>query len=216
MARRQELKKLALGTKYEPQYAFGKMYWVGGGDTVYGMYFSSFFQRTYEGAARVAKDFLILTAPVRKWRYQADKEMKGDALGWARPDFDDRAWKITDTCIETWSSIGYHNYMDAMWYRTKVTLPEIPAGRKVFLWIGATDGSARVFVNGKHTPYVDAEGNRRDQFNGYASPASFDITEPVRPGAENQVTILCDRTGFNELGTGGILSAPVVIYREKD
>jgi len=36
-------------------------------------------------------------------------------------------------------------------------LDKLPEGRRVWLWIGATDGSAEVFVNGKHIPYVDAD-----------------------------------------------------------
>ena len=37
----------------------------------------------------------------------------------------------------------------------------------------------------------------------------------VKPGAENQISILCSRGAINELGTGGLLG-PVTIYREKD
>ena len=44
--------------------------------------------------------------------------------------------------------------------------------------------------------------------------ASFDITGAARQG-QNQVTILCERTFLNELGTGGLLG-PVVVYRDKD
>ena len=208
----------ALSHTYESQYAFGKMEDWTGDDTIYGQYFGQFFQRTYDDASRVAEGYTILTdPPLRKWRYHADEEKTGEVAGWSRPDFDDSDWKTTDTCVETWSALGYHNYMGAMWYRGEVTLPQIQAGRKVFLWIGATDGTAKVFVNGKHTPYVDAEGKTHDQFSGYASPASFDITDAVRPDKQNQISILCVRTEIlNEIGTGGLLSTPVAIYRERD
>ena len=206
----------SLSYKYESQYAFGKMPWTGG-DTVYGRYFGSFYQRTYDDASRIAGEYLTLTdPPLRTWRYRADEKKTGEAAGWSRPDFDDSDWKATDTCVETWSTLGYHNYMGAMWYRTRVKLPQIPAGRKVFLWIGATDRMAKVFVNGEHVSYVDSGGTSHDQFSGYASPASFDITDAVRPDGQNQISILCVRTGFNEIGTGGLLSTPVAIYRERD
>ena len=45
------------------------------------------------------------------------------------------------------------------------------------------------------------------------SPAQFDITAALKAG-DNQFTILCERTGLNEIGTGGLMG-PVVIYREK-
>jgi hypothetical protein len=102
-----------------------------------------------------------------------------------------------------------------MWYRATVKLPEIPPNKKVCLWLGATDGRAKVFVNGAHVPWRDAAGKQSEMFDGYCAPASFDITRAIRPEAENRIAILCDRHFINELGTGGLL-APVVIYRDKD
>jgi len=60
-------------------------------------------------------------------------------------------WKTTDTCIDTWSTLGYHDYMGVMWYRATTDIPARPAGKKLYL---------------------------------------------------------------NELGTGGILGSPVVLYRD--
>lgn len=214
-AEQYRMRAAILGVKYEPQYAFGKMYWCTTDVTLYARYFRHFYQRTYDDAARVAATFDVLTRPpLREWRYQADKEKHGEKLSWTKPDFDDAAWKTTDPCVDTWSALGYHNYMGAMWYRTKVTLPKVPPGRKAFLWIGATDGSAKAFVNGKHAPHITPKGERKDEFAGYASPASFDITEAIQEG-ENQIAIYCVRTFLNELGTGGLLG-PVVVYRERD
>jgi beta-galactosidase/beta-glucuronidase len=116
--------------------------------------------------------------------------------------------------METWSTLGYHDYFKSMWYRTTVDVPAAPAGKKTYLWLGATDGSAKVFVNGKHVPYVDAKGGKKEAFNGYCEPASFDVTAALRPGA-NRIAIYCTRTFFNELGTGGLI-APAVVYREKE
>jgi hypothetical protein len=101
-----------------------------------------------------------------------------------------------------------------MAYRASQKLPAPPAGKKVYLWIGSTDGSAKVFVNGKHIKYITpGKGEARDAFSGYCKPAQFDITAALKKG-DNQFTILCDRTHLNELGTGGLMG-PVMIYREK-
>jgi hypothetical protein len=61
---------------------------------------------------------------------------------------------------------------------------------------------------------VSPKGKAGGDFNGYCEPVSFDVTDAVRPGAANRLAILCARTFFNELGTGGLL-APVVLYRER-
>lgn len=180
-----------------------------------GLYFSIFFQPTYDDASRIAASHqIVTTAPLRTFHYQADPEKQGEASGWARPDFDDAAWKETDVCLETWSTLGYHDYFKSMWYRRAIDLPALSSGKRVYLWLGATDGSARVFINGKHVPYRAADGKAADEANGYCQPFSWDISEAVRPGERNTLAILCTRTGFNELGTGGLLT-PAVIYAEK-
>ncbi len=51
-----------------------------------------------------------------------------------------------------WSTLGYHDWFKSMWFRTEVKLPVLPSGKKVYLWIGSTEGRARVFINGKHIP----------------------------------------------------------------
>jgi hypothetical protein len=206
---------LPLCDKYEKQFAFGRMGWTGK-DSLYGRYFADFYKFTYDDAARLARNFTILTQPpLRHWRYQVDRERKGEAAGWAAAGFADGAWKNTDVAVETWSSIGLHNYMGSLWYRTTVKVPAVPASKKVYLWIGATDGQVKVFVNGKHVPHVDPKGKPADFFTGYCRPASFDITAAVQPGRDNHIALFCTRDFLNELGTGGLL-APVVIYRDRD
>ena len=95
-----------------------------------------------------------------------------------------------------------------MAYRASQKLGVLPAGKKAYLWLGSTDGSAKLFVNGKHVKYTapadpqgDEKGDTLDAFSGYCQPARFDITAALKTG-DNQFTILCDRRHLNELGTG--------------
>lgn len=204
---------VALGEKYKDQYCFTRAGWTP--DTVSGLYFKSFYQATYEDANRISDTFDLLTPkPIRTFRYQADPDKKGEALGWAGEDFDDGKWKTTDVCLETWSTLGYHDYFKSMWYRTTVDLPAARASKKTYLWLGATDGRAQVFVNGKHVPFVDDKKEQKAAFEGYCQPVSFDISEAIKPGPANRIGVFCTRTFFNELGTGGLI-APAVIYRER-
>ena len=90
----------------------------------------------------------------------------------------------------------------------------VPNDPKAYSQARATDGSVRVFVNGRHVPYVNDQGQSSDEFNGFCQPVSFDITDALLPDADNQITLRCERTFFNELGTGGLL-APVSIYQDR-
>jgi len=202
-----------LSETHKDQFCFTRVPW--NPSTLSGAYFAQFYQKTYDELSRVAKEFQILTPqPLREFRYQADGDKSGEAQGWSAPGFDDSSWKTTDICTDTWSTLGYHAWFKSMWYRSAVKLPAIPKGKKVHLLLSSTDGSAKVFINGQPIVYADAKKGALAEFDGYCQPASFDITAAIKPGAENQISILCTRTFFNELGTGGLLG-PVVLYRDK-
>ena len=205
-------RRVALGEQYKDQHCFTKVGWTP--LTVAGLYFNAFYKATYEGANRVATDFNVVTPPMRSWKIKDDKPQQGERLGFARPEHDDTDWKAADPCLDSWSALGFHDYFGSMWYRTRVKLPAAPAGKKSFLWIGSTDGKVKVFVNGRHIPYVNAKGESSPEFEGYCQPISLDITSAIRPGEDNQISLLCTRTFFNELGTGGLLSQTLV-YQEK-
>ena len=204
---------IELGKQYEPQFAFTKMGWTGE-NTLNVRYFDAFYGLTHNDAARVATQFNVVAAPLKQWRFQIDKDKQGEAAGWSKSDFDDSAWKATDCITDTWSSLGLHNYMGSAWYRMKLKLPPLAAGKKTFLWIGATDGRVKVFVNGQHVSHINEKGEKADSVSGYCQPFSFDISSAVKPDAENVISLFCTREIVNELGTGGLI-APAAIYSER-
>lgn len=175
----------------------------------------------YKDGSRMEREYVRVGKAMMEWKWKHNPGPEADSLPWTTAAFDDKEWKSTHVVRDTWSSLGHHFSLtdDAsgrsgrMAYRTRQNLPAIPAGKKVFLWIGSTDGSAKVCVNGTPIKYVNDKGEERDKFSGYSSAAKFDITAALKAG-DNQFTILCERTGLNELGTGGLLG-PVVVYREK-
>jgi hypothetical protein len=184
----------------------------------------SMYSVGYKEGSRMEREYTRFGRPMLEWKWQHNPILEFDEVVWAATDFNDSAWPLTHVVRDTWSSLGHHLTMtDAaggrsgrMAYRVSHKLPAVPEGKKVFLWIGSTDGSARVFVNGTHIPYVTPDkGETRDAFNGYcrASGTGFDVTAALKAG-DNQFTILCDRHHLNELGTGGLMG-PVVLYREK-
>ena len=116
--------------------------------------------------------------------------------------------------VDTWSSLGLHDYYGTVWYRASVKVAAVPTGKKAFLWLSSTDGKSEVFVNGQPIPFVNSKGEKLDAFTGFARPASFDITSAIKPDEENQISIACARPELNEVGTGGLMG-PVFLYHEK-
>ncbi len=191
-------------------------------------YVEWFCKASYEDASRLDREHARLGQPMLKWKWRHNPGSEEEALPWAAPDFDDKGWPETQVVRETWSTLGHHNTMsDAasgrsgrMAYRARQRLNALPEGKRAWLWIGATDGSAKVYVNGRHIPYTVPTDTRQhkagtvlDRFSGYCAPARFDITEALQAG-DNQFTVFAERTNLNELGTGGLMG-PVVIFREK-
>ncbi len=203
--------QVALGNEYENNFAFTKITW--NLYTVGGMHFKEFFEKAYLDAARLMKTHSVIGAPLREWKYQVVKKENGDTTNWQAKEFDDAAWTVTDSAVETWSDLGLLMFYGKFWYRQKVNIPAIPAGKKVLLWIASTDGSAKVFVNGQHISYLNEKGEKSDEASGYCQPFSFDVTAALAPGAENQITIETKRLALNELGTGGLLG-PAYLMQE--
>ena len=95
-----------------------------------------------------------------------------------------------------------------------------PAGKRVWLWIGATDGSILATVNGKavkgcvEPKKADAPRKLVDKPSGYGAPILFDVTDVIRNGSNDVAFFATRGPGPNELGTGGLLS-PVVVFSER-
>ncbi|MFN0128575.1 MAG: hypothetical protein ACKV19_18030 [Verrucomicrobiales bacterium] len=176
----------------------------------------------YREGARMEREFVRHGAPMLEWKWRHNPAPESEALPWTAPGFDDTNWPTTHVARETWSSFGHHlTLTDAasgrsgrMAYRARQKLDPMPPGKKVFLWIGATDGSAKLFVNGRHIRYVTPnKGEVLDAFSGYCQPARFDVTDAVQEGV-NEFALLAERVHLNELGTGGLMG-PVILYRER-
>lgn len=209
LANRWLYRQLELGDEYAPQFAFGKVGWTP--STISGAYFKAFYENTYRDAARIARDCTVISPPLRRWKYAADKDKRGEEQNWHKPESPDADWKTTDVGIETWSTLGLPDYMGTLWYRSTVQVPEVPPGKKVLLWIPSEDGELQVWINGQPVAAMLADGSTAPKFSGYCQPISFDITSAVKPNAANTIAIKATRTTLNELGTGGLLMPPYIV-----
>ena len=113
-----------------------------------------------------------------EWEFMIDCGRNGlDAEYQKKQHFDKKI--LLPYCPESvLSGIGITDFMDAVWYKKKLTLPSSFAGKRVLLHVGAADYDATVFVNGKRI------GNHK---GGY-TPFSFDVTDALTDG-ENDITV---------------------------
>ena len=112
---------------------------------------------------------------------------------------DESKWQKTKTISSTWDAqrLSDAHRMGACWYRQKFTLPASTNGQNIGLFLGGFEDEARVWLNGE---FLGGSGRR------FSSPAEFDLTDAIKPGVENVLTIQIVRnSSANELGLGGIL-----------
>ncbi len=123
------------------------------------------------------------------------------AKGWD-PAYTGGSWQTIKPCTESWSGLGLRYYKGLAWYRQTVDVPAEGQGKRVFLWVGAIDEMAKVWLNGKLVGI-----SPRITFK----PFELDVTEMVEPGKPNTLVLCVSNERLDELGTGGIMG-PVMLY----
>lgn len=97
-------------------------------------------------------------------------------------DYDDSAWKKI-SIGKTWEECGY-KYDGIAWYRITFDVPEKPdVCNAVELHFDSVDESACVWLNGKYV------GEHNIGTVGWDVPFSLDVTDLVRWGEPNQITV---------------------------
>lgn len=74
------------------------------------------------------------------------------------------------------------DYMGAAWYRTTFDAPQLKDGRRALINFGAVDYYSEVYVNGK----------RIGAHEGGYTPFEFDVTDALKPGANQLVVRVID------------------------
>jgi hypothetical protein len=115
----------------------------------------------------------------RGWQLLADKEgtLKAAEIVGAH------GWREVRVGL-SWNAqfADLRDYMGVAWYRTQVEAPELKNGQRALLNFGAVDYFSEVYVNGK----------RIGEHEGGYTPFSFDVTESLKPGANELLVRVVD------------------------
>jgi len=98
---------------------------------------------------------------------------------------------------------GVMKHDDRLWYRRIFATPQAWAGRRMILHFGAVDWESTVWVNGKEL------GTHKGGFDAF----SFDITDALKPGVENELIVrVFDPTDAGTQPRGKQVNKPGGIY----
>jgi len=181
LRRRQELHEISpfLMWPDETRYISGLWYW-GVSDR------QEYYQSLADMTSGKTGDLVALLPETAMFR--TDPHNDGLFAQWYQPDLSDRGWRPVQTTrpfyVQGHLDDQGHPYVGNIWYRLKVDVPTRARGRRVLLYAPTIETEAWCWVNGQyvgHRPYREA----------YVRPAKmeFDVTEVLRPGEINQITI---------------------------
>jgi hypothetical protein len=137
--------------------------------------------------------------------FRTDPHEDGTFAEWYRPDLNEAGWKPLLTTrpfyCQGYEDVQGHPYVGYLWYRLKVDVPASARGQKVMLYAPVVETEAWCWVNGRyvgHRPYQEA----------YIRPTQmeFDVTDAIRPGETNQVTIRVSTSLAPAQAASGLLS----------
>jgi beta-galactosidase/beta-glucuronidase len=121
------------------------------------------------------RDWQTLNGP---WQFAFDDNDVGLRERWYEPGRSfDRTIVVPFAFESRLSGIGDTSFHPWVWYRRSVTIPDAWKGRRVLLKFGAVDYHATVWLNGQ----------RLGEHEGGSTPFGFDVTDLLRPGANDLV-----------------------------
>jgi hypothetical protein len=167
-------------------------------------YFKSFHHRSFVDAGKVAaKGNIVLKLP-DEWTTFLDPNRVGKKLGLHLPQTGTANWGKLRTYSASIDEQGLPFFRGNIWYRHDFELPA-SSGKSLRLWLGGTDDSVHVYLNGKDLGL---------QSPGNFGPSDVDLTPALNRGGKNTLVLAVDNTSINELGTGGLVR-PALIYAPK-
>ncbi len=113
------------------------------------------------------------------WQFEIDRSVSGQARGLASGR--DLAAEISvPFCPESrLSGIGDTDFLNSVWYRRTLTLPERWKGRRVLLHVGACDYATTVWLNGRRMG---------DHAGGYV-PITVELTDALKGDGADELVI---------------------------
>ncbi len=129
-------------------------------------------------------------------------EAAGGGQPWA-VDFDDSDWIEIKTFTDTRNAQGLPEYFGEMWYRTSFSAPESRDDLRMHFY--KIDRRVILYINGRQVNETEQEG--------FGGQATLDVSGFIKPGEQNQVTVMIRHIPLPELFLGGLVH-PVYLIEQ--
>jgi len=139
-----------------------------------------------------------------KWKFKLDPQNVGQEQKWFAADLDETEW--ADIKVPAWwEQAGYDGYNGLAWYRCPFDVSPSAKSKTLILAFAAVDGDATVYLNGKRIGV-----HAGDNATGWDKPFEFDVSNKLRYGSRNQLTVRV----LDTRALGGIFKPVRLIIRK--
>ena len=142
--------------------------------------------------------------PISKdWKFTTDLEKQGERKQYFKTDFDDSDWTVLKE-YDFWAP----PYLGVGWYRQTINPPADIADKKhLYLFFGAVDEEAFVYINGKYAFERSVKSTGQSPGMLWNQPFLHDVKGLIRPGEPNVIVVKV----YNSNQSGGIW-LPVYLF----
>ena len=170
--------------------------------------------RVYNEIAQIKPGEVELRPLANQWRFATDPDDVGVSEKWFAPSFDDAkgAQVRSDLGMKGWESQGFSGYTGYGWYRQSFT-PLADLDREhVYLYFGAVDEDAWIYLNGKLALDHSCGATGLTPGDIWTTPILFDPGAHLKPGQLNSLAVRV----YNSVAMGGIWKPVYVIASDRE
>ena len=124
------------------------------------------------------------------WQVKLDPANAGLAEKWFSPEFKEVGWTpISTHKWRGWDKQGMPEHVGYAWYRVRWKAPRTPRKKFVYLYFGAVDEQAWVYLNGKLVGQHTCASTGKEALELWNERFLVDVTETMKPGQVNLLTV---------------------------
>ncbi len=129
----------------------------------------------------------------KKTKYHIDGGNGGEAMGWARPEFDDSAWSSA-RLPGYWENVTDYKMDGAVWFRRWVEIPASWKGKEIRVSLGAIDDFDTSYLDGE---IIGSTGSETE--NAWFVPRNYKVSGDRIEGGKALIAVRV----FDHFGSGG-------------
>lgn len=169
--------------------------------------------RVEQALSQIKEGEVTIRPLAAEWRFSTDPGDAGVKGTWSAEGMDDSRWAVVRSDKGSgWESQGFPDYTGLGWYRQQLTPPAEPARKRAYLYFGAVDEDAWVYLNGKQVLEHSCASTGLIPEQIWMTPFLIDVAPQLRAGQANTLAVRV----LNRLGMGGVYLPVYLILTDRE